>query len=275
MSEADREYVLGTGSDELARLGFQHRLWSDAAHALWRLVGIRPGYRVLDVGCGPGYASFDLAQFVGPTGQVVGVDESKGFVANVCEQARTRSLPQLKAVVGDVQNLPGAGLELGSFNMAYARWVLCFLPDPAACVAGVAHHLRPGGKFCVHDYFNYETMTLAPRRESYVRVVRATGSSWRKAGGDPDIVGRLPELVRAAGLRVTHLTVHQRIARPWESMWYWADTWWRVFAPKLVAMGELTQGEADEFFRDVDAAAASPDTFLVLPPVYELVAEKP
>ncbi|MFY9341712.1 MAG: methyltransferase domain-containing protein, partial [Planctomycetota bacterium] len=76
MSEREREYVLGTGADELSRLGLQHRLWSDAAHQAWQRACIRPGQRVLDVGCGPGYAAFDLAQIVTAVGAVVGVDES-------------------------------------------------------------------------------------------------------------------------------------------------------------------------------------------------------
>src|SRR5262245_59881024 len=100
---ANREYVLGTGSDQLTRLGLQNRLWSDAAHAAWKQARIRPGQRVLDVGCGPGYAAFDLAQIVTSTGAVVGLDESESFVAWVREQARTRGLPQLTAHAADVQ----------------------------------------------------------------------------------------------------------------------------------------------------------------------------
>ena len=50
-------YVLGTGDDELQRLSLQHRLWADAAHAAFRRAGITIAQRVLDVGCGPGFAA--------------------------------------------------------------------------------------------------------------------------------------------------------------------------------------------------------------------------
>jgi hypothetical protein len=141
-------------------------------------------------------------------------------------------------------------------------------------VAGVARALARGGRFVVHDYFNYEAMTLAPRRESYQAVVAATARSWRARGGDPDVVGRLPGLCADAGLVVEHLDVHQRIARPGESLWHWAATWWRNYVPKLVAMGELRPEDERRFFEDFAELRAERD-FTVLPAVYEVVARKP
>lgn len=276
---AEREYVLGTGHDELDRLALQHRLWSDAAHAVWRTAALRSGDRVLDVGCGPGFASFELAQLVGRTGRVVGVDESAGFVAHLNQQAAARSLPQLRGLVGDVQQL-GRALTDGAqpeapFDLAYARWVLCFVPDPAAVVRGVASLLRPGGRFVVHDYFGYRSMTMAPRRASFDRVVDATIRSWQERGGDPDICARLPRLLAEAGLQLQHLNVHQRLARGGEQMFAWPDTWWRTYAPKLVGMGLLSQADLAELLRDLDEVATSPHDFIVCPPVYELIAVKP
>jgi ubiquinone/menaquinone biosynthesis C-methylase UbiE len=268
-----REYVLGTGADELERLGLQHRLWSDAAHALWKIARVQPGMRVLDIGCGPGYASSDLAQLVQHEGSVLGVDESAGFVAHVNAQARARGLTQLSAVAGDVQRLGDALGTRPPFDFAYARWVLCFTERPEDVIAGAARALRPGGRLAIQDYFNYAAMTPAPRRDSYARAVAATVRSWRARGGDPDVVGRLPRLLRDHGFRIEHLSQHQRLARPGESMWHWTTSWWRNYIPKLVQMGELQPQEADQFFADCDAMDPETD-FLVLPTVYEIVAER-
>ena len=269
---SEREYVLGTGDDELARLAQQARLWSDAAVDAWKRAGIAPGQRALDIGCGPGFASFDLAQLVTSSGAVVGIDESEGFIAHLTEQARVRGLPHLKGVAGDVQQIGPALLGNEPFDLAYARWVLCFVRDPAAVVRSVARCLRPGGHFVVHDYFNYSSMTMGPRRRSHDLAVQATISSWRERGGDPDVVGRLPALFQQHGLRVLHLGVHQRIARGGDSMFAWPDTWWRTFAPKLVAMGKLAQRDCDELIADLTAARTSGTDFVHCPPVYELIA---
>lgn len=270
----EREYVLGTGNDELTRLALQNRLWSDAAHTAWKLAGIAPGQRVLDVGCGPGYAAFDLAQIVTSTGAVVGLDESESFVSYAREQATTRGLPQLTAHAVDVQAFTAEHVGNAPFDLAYARWVLCFVRDPEAVVKNVARVLRRGGSFVVHDYFNYGSMTMAPRRRSHDRAVAATMNAWREHGGDPDVVGRLPRVFAENGLRLDHLTVHTRVARGSESMFAWPDTWWRTFAPKLVGMGKLEKSDCDELIADLTQARKSASEFVQCPPVYELIATK-
>jgi ubiquinone/menaquinone biosynthesis C-methylase UbiE len=269
------EYVLGTGLDELDRLGLQHRLWSDAAHAAWKTARVTMGKRVLDVGAGPGHAAFDLAQMVTRHGAVLAVDESPSFIAHLEQQAIVRGLPQLRGVVGDVQKLGGLPeVSSASFDVAYARWVLCFVADPAAVVSGVAAALRPGGRFVVHDYFNYTTMTSAPRRPAITRVVEATAASWIARGGNPDIGGVLPRLMEAAGLRVESVQVHQRLARGSDAMFQWPDLWWRIYTPKLVSMGYVTQADCDQVLADLDDLARSTSDYWVCPPVFEIIGVK-
>ncbi len=266
-----RDYVLGTGADELARLALQHRLWADAAHDVWKRARIDLGDHVLDVGCGPGHASFDLAQLVTPSGRVVGVDESSAFVSYLNEQAGKRGLPQLSGVVGDVHDL---GVGEGEFDLAYARWVLCFVKDPARVVRSVARALKPGGRFCVHDYFDYRSMTMAPRRRALAKAVAATASSWEERGGDTDVMGRFGRLCEGAGLKLEHVALHHRVARGSDTMFIWVDVWWRIFAPKLVEMGRLTAGDVEELIRDLDEIKGSSTDFIVCPPVYEMIAVK-
>ncbi|MBL0926252.1 MAG: methyltransferase domain-containing protein [Phycisphaerales bacterium] len=282
-SVAQADYVLGTDPAEAARLGLQHRLWSDAAHAAWKHAAITPGQTVLDLGSGPGHASFDLAQLVGPTGVVHAVEESATYVHALTAAAAARHLGNIRPHHADVQRLESTAIPPASVDLAWARWVLCFVPDPAAVVRGVARLLKPGGRFIVFDYFDYATMTIAPRSRAYQKVIDATAQSWRSRGGDPDVVGRLPGFCREAGLDVTRLHLHHRLAQPPAaagansdnlSMWAWPDTWWRTYVPKLIAMGAITQADADAFFAHWNAAAANPSAFAVCPPVYELIATK-
>ncbi len=76
----EHDYVLGTHDDELIRLGLQHRVWRPRALDVWRRAGFTVGQTLLDVGCGPGYATADLAGIVGDRGQVVAVDRSERFL---------------------------------------------------------------------------------------------------------------------------------------------------------------------------------------------------
>lgn len=275
MTDTSNEYVLGTDGAELTRLGLQHRLWGDAAHALWRRGGIAPGSAVLDVGCGPGFAGLDIAMLVGPSGRVVGIDESADFVIHANEQAQARHLAQFHAHQGDVQEIASAlGDETATFDFAYARWVLCFVDEVSEVLGGVHAALAPGGKFLIQDYFNYIAMRLAPGRPIFEYVRDAIAKSWVDTGGDSDVMGLMPRLLRAAGFDVDDIRVDQRIARPGEFMWAWPDSFWVTFVPRLVANGYITEQESAAFFEQWHEAAADPDTFFALPPVYEIVATR-
>jgi ubiquinone/menaquinone biosynthesis C-methylase UbiE len=271
----DHQYVLGTDDTELARLGLQHHLWSACAHEAWERARIRPGQRVLDVGCGPAYAAADLALLVGPTGHVQGVDESGPFIAAARRRADALGLTNCTFTKGDVRDLAGAGVLEESFDAAWARWVLCFIADYEDVVAGVARALKPGGVFVVQDYHNWQGMRIFPDSEIYDLVKKASGRAWIDRGGNPDLVAHLLPLVRRLGLEQVDLRIHQRIARPGSSLWAWPDSYWRSFVPRLVASGHVTQAESDEFFRAWDKYSRNPDTLLQPPPVYELIVRKP
>src|SRR5712671_6497264 len=89
---SEKDYVLGTHDEELARLGLQHRVWRPVVLDCWQRAGITIGKRVLDVGAGPGYAAVDLAEIVGPTGEVTALERSHNFVSAMKETCRARAL---------------------------------------------------------------------------------------------------------------------------------------------------------------------------------------
>lgn len=270
------EYVLGTGSEETNRLGLQHRLWSACTHALWERAGVQPGMTVLDLGCGPGHASLDLAQIVGPAGRVIAIDESASFLKQLHDQAVARKAHWIERVLGDVQDLAGVlHDDAGLIDVAYARWVFCFLAHPERVVEGLSRLVKPGGRVAVQDYFNYErSLTLAPRREAFTKVIHAVAASWRARGGDTDVMARLPGMFLRHGFEIADLNVVQRIARPDSSLWHWPNSFWQTFIPRLVETGFITEDDRRAFEAAWDEAGRDPGAFVQLPPVYELIVRK-
>lgn len=280
-SPSTPEYVLGANAAELERLGLQHSLWTDSAHALWKRAGIQPGWNVLDVGCGPGFCTLDLARLVGATlgegarGEVVGVDESAMYLDHLRTQAAARGIGNVRTVVSDALSLAQSkGVSTGFFDAAYARWLMCFVRDPAAVARGVHKALKPGGRFVVQDYFNYEAMTSAPRSPIFAKILRVTADSWRARGGDPDVMGRLPSMLASMGFTIEHIGVNQRLARPGEPMWCWPQSFWQNFLPVLVELGLLTEADRAAWWGEWEQLARTPGAFVFLPPLFDVIAVK-
>jgi ubiquinone/menaquinone biosynthesis C-methylase UbiE len=106
-------------------------------------VGPLPGQRALDIGCGRGAALFPLADAVGPTGAVTGIDVAPGMVEATRAEVAARDLSFV-----DVQ-LMDAGrpaLPDSSFDVAVASMVVFFLPDPVAALRSWRGLLAPGGR---------------------------------------------------------------------------------------------------------------------------------
>jgi SAM-dependent methyltransferase len=270
----ERDYILGTHDAELERLGLQHRVWSEQAFALWERAGFRPGQAVLDVGCGPGYATIDMARLLGPTTRVLAIDESQRFLSFLNAQKQAQALDTIETRAGDVQHLDACGVGPESIDVAYCRWVLCWVKDPAAVVAGVARALRPGGVFAVQDYFNYLSLTLAPRSEVFTKIVQGVGASQRASGGDPDLVGRLPRMFADNGLMVREIRPILRVARPGDLLWQWPTTFFRNYVPRMVAAGFLTEADRVAFDEDWERRTHDPASFFVTPPVFDVIGVK-
>lgn len=271
MTSSDEDYLLGSQDLELARLGFQHRVWARYAFAQWERAGFGPGQTLLDLGCGPGFATVDLAHLVGPAGRVIAVDGSKRFVGHLEATCAALGLAQVETRLGDVH---GLDLPAASVDGAYARWVLCFVRDPESVIRRVARALRPGAALAILDYFNYLAVTLAPRSEVFDRVVRAVFESWRGHNGDLDVMSRVPQLLTGAGLRVAEVRPIVRVARPGSALWEWPGGFFRGFVPKLVEEGYLTAGDQQAFEAEWRRRSGDRTTFLSTPPMLEVIGVK-
>jgi ubiquinone/menaquinone biosynthesis C-methylase UbiE len=122
--EGERDYVLGTHDEEIQRLGLQHRVWRTRATSAWRRAGFTVGQTLLDVGCGPGYGTLDLAEIVGPSGRVTGVDRSRRFLDVAGARAKLRDLSNVDLVEMDLDEGALPSIEADG---AWARWVLAFV----------------------------------------------------------------------------------------------------------------------------------------------------
>src|SRR5262249_30225535 len=109
---------------------------------------LKPGMRVLDVGCGPGRVSIPAAQRVGPQGQVVSLDVQEAMLKKLQQRAASRGVANIRTILGPVE---GATLEADRFDRALLVWVLGEIPDRAAALRQIFAALRPGGVLSITE----------------------------------------------------------------------------------------------------------------------------
>ncbi|MFN7967404.1 MAG: methyltransferase domain-containing protein [Acidobacteriota bacterium] len=270
-NHADRDYVLGTGDEEIQRLGLQHRVWRPTVLDCWKRAGITVGSRVLDVGAGPGYATLDLAEIVGATGQVIAVERSQRFVQAAQAASRSRGFAHVQVHELDLMN---DALPAERMDAAWCRWVASFVSSPSMLVSKLAGIIRPGGVVVFHEYVDYSTFRFVPENEAHAQFVQHVMASWRASGGEPDIARVLPSLLDDAGLRVRSTRPHIFCTSPADQLWQWPASFIGINLKRMVELGRVDQAWADMAQQKFDAASADPRSLILTPLVLEIIAEK-
>ncbi|MFJ9428165.1 methyltransferase domain-containing protein [Streptomyces sp. NPDC101490] len=217
--------------------------WRTAANsAAYLLPELRAGLDVLDVGCGPGTITADLAALVAP-GRVTAVDAAGDVLAKARGVAEERGLRNVEFTVADVHALD---FPDDSFDVVHAHQVLQHVGDPVRALREMRRVCRPGGVVAARDS-DYGAFAWYPEppalddwRDLYRRVARANG-------GEPDAGRRLFSWAREAGFTdVTTTAATWCFATPEERSWWsglWADrTTGSVYADLAVSGGHTTAG---------------------------------
>jgi SAM-dependent methyltransferase len=198
---AAERYLLGHDPAELERLDRQARLLAPMAERAFDAVGVAPGWTCLDVGCGTGAVTEQLAARVGRTGRVVALDAETAPAEAHLAPLVDAGLVDVAAgdVTGDVH------LPQTTFDLVYARLLLFHLQDPVAALRRMWGWVRPGGWLVVQD-FDLRTIALHPTDEAFEEAVVVIARAMTAAGCDVHIGSKLPLLLASAGLPAPEVT---------------------------------------------------------------------
>ena len=138
---SDATYTLGRTSHETTRLIEQSRIYGESTHRLCKRAGIIDGMRVLEIGSGAGDVALTLAELVGPTGKVVGVDVNAGILDTARQRASDAGRQNVEFIADDARTLTFPE----KFDAIVGRFVLMYMADPGEAFATFMTHLKPGG----------------------------------------------------------------------------------------------------------------------------------
>lgn len=275
-----------------------HR-WRTAENSAPHLLEhLRPGQRLLDVGCGPGTVTTDLASLVAP-GQVVGLDPVESVLLAAEADRATAGVTNVTYVVGSVYDLSTAqGLQsdgsdpgrqpaaqsdlgtfdLGTFDIVHAHQVLQHLTDPVAAISEMGRVLAPGGLLALRES-DYGAFTWAPADPRLDRWMELYHQVTAANGADADAGRHLLGWARAAGCTdIVCTSSNWTYATPAEREWWgglWAD---RIvgssFAEQAIELGSTDRAELPELAEGFRQWAIHDDAVFVVPSV-EIVASAP
>jgi SAM-dependent methyltransferase len=256
-----------TGKDRLDVLDLAYRA---GTADLLRRRGIPRGARCVEVGCGGGHATRQLAAAAGPPGSVTAFDIDQEILELARHDTRAAGLDNVEFHMADAGRLP---VPDASYDVAYARLLLTHLPDPLNAVQEMVRVVRPSGLVIIED-LDWDGVFCQPPAPAFDRYRRVHAEVHRLRGGDPAIGPKLPGLLRSAGLVGVDLSLahpahlHGR-AKTLHTLTLAA------IADAIRAEELLDDAEISALHADLEALANDPETIVAQPRIYQVWGRRP
>jgi ubiquinone/menaquinone biosynthesis C-methylase UbiE len=227
-------------------------------------LALQPGQTALDIGCGPGYLTHEMARQVGTCGRIIAVDTSQPMLD--IARARCASLNQIEFHLADAAALPCPDV---SVDIAAAVQVYLFTPDLGAVVQDLARVLRPGGRAVVIDTDWDSVVWHSSDRDRMERLLAV----WMKRYVNARVARLLPGALRRAGLKIEHADAIPLVELDSGENTY-SGSQVIELARYVVSKGGVSAAEANAWEEDLRLLAKRGEYFFSLNR-YVFVASKP
>lgn len=260
--DQSNQYVLGHSEQELARLERQGEIFGVETRDVLRHAGLRPGTRVLDVGCGAGDVSMIAAEMVGETGRVLGIDNAPDALSAGTDRAKRAGYHWLKFEEGDLYEFD----TNDRFDAVVGRFILMHIPDPIDAVRRLRGFLTDSAIVAFIE-MDIEQAGAVPEIPLLSRCIGWITATYREVGVEPNMGSQLYATFRAADL-TPRLTGSTRIESGPDSVAYqFAAQTLSSLMPAMEKFGIATADEVDvaTFADRLRDAAIAGDHCMLMP----------
>ena len=269
MAKHAEHYILATGGKDVQRLRLLHEVYGPGTEAALQRVGLRPGMRVLEVGSGSGNIACWVAEQVGPTGSVVGIDNSPGQIEQARNQAQSRGLTNIEFQLADAYS---PRLPESSFDLAYCRLVLIHLTDPLDALATMRKLVRPGGTVLCEE-LDLETWLCDPPSKAFNEFVILNHALGKEQNEHFRLGASLHRLFREAGFKLPEVASNFPMAvRGEKKRLLWLT--FNEFAPELVRKMLANKPAVDRLSEEMKKIADDDTTLFGFPLIVQVWATR-
>jgi ubiquinone/menaquinone biosynthesis C-methylase UbiE len=271
MATTTSGYLLSDSAAELDRLRVQARFWEADAEALIGHLGVRPGWRCLDVGCGAMGILRVLSRAVGDNGSVVGLDNDSRMLEAAGRWALAQRLTNVDLVAGDAYE---TSLPRGSFDLVHARFLFCPLGEGETLLREMIDLARPGGWVAVQEPIS-ASWRFYPPCEPVQRLTDAVVAAFRAGGGNFDAGAQTYAMMKDAGLADVQARAVVRALPPGEPYRRLPVLLAMSLRERMLDEHLLSGEELEELVAAAEAAAADENMFATTFTLTQVWGRKP
>ena len=270
MNKKSEDYVLGVSEYELNRLEFQHAVWKEVTDSFLEKLNIQKGWKILDVGSGPGFVSFEFLEKAGEKGEVTTLEPSEYYLNYFVNKCKENGWHNTKSILDLVED---AELPENYYDLIFARWVIAFVPNPDLFLDKLVKSLAPGGTIALMDYA-YEGLSLFPRGGAFENMADTVRAYWKHGGGDPYIGAKLPKMFKERNIELLHYHPVVLAGGPNSGVFQWAGKFFDVHIQQMIDMGIIDQKSGDAMLNDWNEHKQNPDTIFFSPILVNAAGKK-
>jgi ubiquinone/menaquinone biosynthesis C-methylase UbiE len=268
----DSVYIMGTTDEEYERLRRQASMFERFAVSAFDRIGLGQGMTCLDVGSGPGEVMRLMAERVGPSGRVVGIDVDDKLSQQALNQLRSKGYSQCSIITADLYTLDRTLPDL--FDVVYARLVVQHLSDPLAGLKQMYQRVKPGGQLLIQDLYLPAIDSDSPSILSREMRVVVDGV-WGKAGKDARAGLNLPGHLIRAGIGVPDGTDVGGGLLPMREAAGMIMSVYKSVLPLALKLGVTTEERSKQFFAEGAEAISDGGSYALMPLMISVWKKKP
>ena len=263
-----KHYAIAGGAEGKSRLKILAKAMQPYTKSFLQFLNITSGMSCLDLGCGGGDVTLELAKIVGETGRVIGLELDDTVVELTRQDFQRLGLTNVEFKVADALNLNAEN----RYDVAYTRFLLTHLSQPQQVIEKMKTAIKPDGLIAIED-IQFSGHFCYPNCPAFDRYLQLYQQVVIDKGGDPEIGVKLPGMLRQAGFKTVNLNVVQPTFMTGEGKLLAQITLEKIRLA-ILERGLSSAEEIDSIVAELKDFARNPQTVVSLPRIFQVWGRK-